>query len=234
MNELNFFTESILLFHGNKDPVMIPECRLNPEKESANDFGDCFCMTNEEISAHIWSFNDYDEKAILLDSYVHFYKLNLGNLKILDLRQENYFLQWIATVFKYRYDKLEELTLLRKVSIDKFIEKYYIDISDYDLIIAKCADDRYFSYLRSFAEGEISVAQIKDIIEETDLGTQYCIKSQKAFDSLNKVKEPVLSDKKYTGVYNKYRSNADAIFNRIFNDPKYMNNPIFINDLFKE
>ena len=63
-------------------------------------------------------------------------------------------------------------------------KKYYIDISKYDVIKGWRADDSYYSYAKSFIFGSLYRETLDKALCEGDLGTQYCIKTKKAFDAL--------------------------------------------------
>ncbi|HIR15401.1 MAG TPA: DUF3990 domain-containing protein, partial [Candidatus Onthosoma merdavium] len=63
-------------------------------------------------------------------------------------------------------------------------KNYLIDISEYDMIIGYRADDSYFSFVRSFLSNEISLKQLNYAMALGELGKQYVLKSQKAFQHL--------------------------------------------------
>lgn len=217
----------IHLFHGNRDNEMMPIFEFNQGKESFSDFGNCFYTTDKEESASIWAYNIYGEQ----EPYVHYYALNTTGLKILDLREDDVFLNFIATLFKYRQDKVEDLGFLHKYNTELFTKKYALDVSDYDLIITKGVDDSYPSYLKGFASSGITLQQIKDITSQMNYGDQYAIKSEKAYSLLIPSNEP---KRIVTPRIINVEEEVTKRYNCVFKDESYLENVITIRELSRE
>ena len=67
------------------------------------------------------------------------------------------------------------------------MEKYNIDISEYDLIIGYRADDSYFRFAEDFLNNSISVEKLERAMYLGKLREQIVLKSEKAFEQLDKL-----------------------------------------------
>ena len=112
------------------------------------------------------------------DGYINEYSFDYTDLKVLYLNQmpiEN----WIAVLVANRRGSFDESV---KTRIAKFIGKFEIDISSYDVIEGWRADDAFFSYIDDFFSYGLSLEKMKEALKFGDLGNQICLKSKKAFD----------------------------------------------------
>jgi len=162
----------LTLYHGSDKILKTPEFGKG---EINNDYGQGFyCTKNKGLAgelAVLWT-----EK----DGYINEYSFDYTGLKILYLNQmpiEN----WIAILLNNRkIYSLDDFAL----RIDAFLQKYLIDISDYDAIEGWRADDAFFSYITDFVSDTLSLENLKLAIKFGDLGNQVCLKSKRAFDIL--------------------------------------------------
>ena len=69
----------------------------------------------------------------------------------------------------------------------KFIEKYGIDTSEYDVIKGWRANASYFYIAKEFVKDNIDVDILEDLLSLGGLGIQYCIKSEKAYSKLHEI-----------------------------------------------
>ena len=84
-----------------------------------------------------------------------------------------------------------------KIMSKKFLmEKYNIDISEYDLIIGYRADDSYFRFAEDFLNNSISVEKLERAMYLGKLREQIVLKSEKAFEQLDKLYASVSNLKK--------------------------------------
>ena len=75
----------------------------------------------------------------------------------------------------------------------KFIEKYGIDTSDYDVIKGWRANASYFYIAKEFVRDNIDVDILEELLSLGGLGIQYCIKSELAYSKLHEIKEELVS-----------------------------------------
>ena len=75
----------------------------------------------------------------------------------------------------------------------KFIEKYGIDTSDYDVIKGWRANASYFYIAKEFVRDNIDVDILEELLSLGGLGIQYCIKSELAYSKLYEIKEELVS-----------------------------------------
>lgn len=166
----NMADKKTILYHGSEKILQTPEFGKG---EINNDYGQGFYCTKNKGLAGEW--------AVLWtgkNGYINEYSFDYTDLKVLRLNQmpiEN----WIAVLLNNR--KVVNIRVF-KTRIDVFLQKYLIDISDYDVIEGWRADDAFFSYITDFISNTLSVENLKLALKFGDLGNQVCLKSQKAFD----------------------------------------------------
>jgi len=104
--------------------------------------------------------------------------LLITGLKVLFLNQMPVE-HWIAILLNNRkIYSLNDFTL----RIDIFLQKYLIDLSEYDVIEGWRADDAFFSYITDFVSNTLSLENVRLALKFGDLGNQVFLKSKKAFD----------------------------------------------------
>ncbi len=164
------------LYHGSKKRIDYP--LYNGSKED-NDYGPAFYMTADLESAHEWACRNG------VVGIVNVYNLDIKGLKILDLTDKNNYsvLNWLAILLHYR---LLEANFIRnfKSRLDYIEKHYYIDVSQYDLVIGYRADDAYFRFPLDFIRGNLTLEQLEYAFNLGSLGIQYVITSPKAIKQL--------------------------------------------------
>jgi len=115
--------------------------------------------------------------------------LDTKDLKVLDFQQYNV-LSWLAELMKHR-DAAD--TRRYKMLSKKFIAKYGIDTSEYDVIKGWRANASYFYIAKEFVRDNIDIDILEELLSLGGLGIQYCIKSELAYSKLQEVKEELLS-----------------------------------------
>ena len=180
------------VYHGSK---LIIENPLFEGSKKNNDYGPAFYLTLDLQSAHEWACRNNSVGV------VNEYELNLSNLNILDLTDKNKYsvLNWLAILLHFRsldsgFKKAFENRL-------KFIEeKYYIDVTKFDVVIGYRADDAYFRFPLDFVRGNLTLEQLDYSFQLGKLGIQYVLISDKSFKHLKYIKS-VISNESYIEKY---------------------------------
>lgn len=168
----------IILYHGSPEENFIPEYGKGKDK---HDYGRGFYLTDNKELAQEWAVCIPDT----VSGWVHKYELDCTDLKILDFEEKG-ILVWLAELMKHRdADESRRYRVLSK----KFIEKYAIDTEDYDVIKGWRANASYFYIAKAFVRDEIDMDILEELLHLGDLGIQYCLKSEKAFQQLRELTE---------------------------------------------
>lgn len=194
------------IYHGSKAIIKKP---LYKGSEINNDYGPAFYATIDFENACIWASKNNSV------GYVNEYEISFDDLKILDLTNKDKYsvLNWIAILLSNR--SLEHsFSLLNRDKIKRIIDKYAINLEEYDVVIGYRADDAYFRFPKEFFIGNLSLEDLEEIFRLGSLGTQYVFVSQKAIDKL-KFKKATLVDEKYIGRYFKQVKDATSLFDEI-------------------
>ena len=123
------------------------------------------------------------------NGWVHKYELDMEGLKVLDFQKYS-ILSWLAELMKHR--DAADSKRYRMLS-QKFIAKYGIETSGYDVIKGWRADASYFYIAKAFVRDEIDVEILEELLLLGGLGIQYCIKSELAYSRLSERKEELIS-----------------------------------------
>ncbi len=180
-----------LLFHGAKSeikgPVRIDAGRAN------NDFGNGF-YTGESYAQAVSFVSAYNNPSVYL---IDFDKSGLSCAKY-EVNQE-----WMLTIAYYR-------GALKKYSENAAVQSVIAKSRECDYIIAPIADNRMFSIINSFIDGEITDEQCKHCLAATNLGNQYVFVSEKSLDHIKLVERCFVPniEKKY---YKSMRSEDAAL-----------------------
>ena len=207
----------ITVYHGSDKIIEKPEFGKG---HIYNDYGRGFYLTTEKDLAGEW--------AVLrtgFNGYINEYELNLTGLNILNTNEitlENL----MAILIKNRDIDFAEVFVDNR---NLFIEKYDIDISDYDIIQGIRANDRFYSYMRGFITGLITKEAVEKLINLGDWGVQVCLKSAKAFENIKPVGyTEAVSDIYYKDALNRNQVAGD-LYRRV--DGKVLREGKFITDL---
>ena len=125
--------KKIILYHGTPDEVVNPVYGRGQDK---HDYGRGFYLTEDIELAKEWAVCRPSQQ----NGWVHKYELDCTDLKIFDFQKKNV-LSWLAELMKHR-DAAD--TKRYRMLAAKFIEKYGIDVSSYDVIKGWRADASYF------------------------------------------------------------------------------------------
>ena len=174
--------EEIVLYHGTPDKVFTPTYGKGNEK---HDYGKGFYLTESIDLAKEWAVCRPNEE----NGWVHKYELDCKDLKVLDFQKLNV-LTWLAELMKHR--DAADSKRYRMLS-KRFIDKYGIDTSGYDVIKGWRANASYFYIAKEFVRDNIDIDILEELLSLGGLGIQYCIKSELAYSKLQEVKEGLLS-----------------------------------------
>ena len=167
--------QEIILYHGSPNKEIVPTYGLGNDK---HDYGKGFYLTESPALASEWSVCDPVEK----NGWVHKFMLDTRELKILDFEKYD-ILSWLAELMKHRD---ADTGRRYKVLAPRFIEKYQIPTEGYDVIKGWRANASYFYIAKCFVRDEVDISILPDLLKLGDLGIQYCLKSEKAFQALRK------------------------------------------------
>ena len=172
----------MIVYHGSPNQDIIPTFGLGEEK---HDYGKGFYLTENIELAKEWAVCTPNE----VSGWVHKYELDLSELDVLDFEQEN-ILSWLAELMKHRQT---DNSKRYRVLSEKFIAKYGIDTSGYDVIKGWRADASYFYIAKAFVRDEIDVDILEELMMLGGLGVQYCVKTEKAYSKLVEVEEEMIA-----------------------------------------
>lgn len=172
----------ITLYHGSPNKVVIPQYGCGDDK---HDYGRGFYLTDDIELAKEWAVCRPDEK----NGWVHKYELECDELKILDFKEYDV-LAWLAELMKHR-DAADSKRY--RMLAKKFIAKYGKDIDEYDVIKGWRADASYFYIAKEFVRDNIDIDILEELLLLGGLGTQYCVKSERAYSRLHEITGELLS-----------------------------------------
>lgn len=182
------------IYHGSKNIIRNP---LAHGSDSLNDYGPSFYLTLDLESAKSWACkNDTIGLANVYD--VDSDKYN--KLKILDLtdKKKYSFLHWLAILMHFR--ELSTSFVDENGDALRWLEKYYIDVNSYDVVIGYRADDAYFRFPLQFVSNNLAVEDMEEIFLLGNLGVQHAFMSEKAINLL-KFEKAIPCESKFLGHY---------------------------------
>ena len=163
------------IYHGSDHIIEKPVFGLG---KVYNDYGRGFYCTEDLNMAKEWGVGkDHDGIA-------NGYEIDCSRLSILNLNDPSYtILYWLTVLLENRtFDTTSALAFQSK---EFLIKNYHLDHEKYDCIIGYRADDSYFSFAQDFLNGTISYRQLNNAMHLGKPGTQFVLKSKKAFNALN-------------------------------------------------
>ena len=172
----------MILFHGSPNKIVVPTYGMGEEK---HDYGQGFYLTESIGLAKEWAVCRPNEAI----GYVHQYELDMDSLQILDF-QEKGVLAWLAELMKHR-DAADSKRY--RMLAKKFIEKYGIETSGYDVIKGWRANASYFYIAIEFVRDNIDMDILEELLSLGGLGIQYCMKSELAYSKLHEVPDSLVT-----------------------------------------
>lgn len=198
----------IILYHGTPDKDVTPIFGRGDDK---HDYGRGFYLTEDIQLAKEWAVCRPNDT----NGWVHKYILDVENLKILDFQKYNT-LAWLAELMKHR-DAADSKRY--RVLSEKFIAKYGMDTTDYDVIKGWRANASYFYIAREFVRDNVDIDILEKLLFLGGLGIQYCIKSEAAFSKLTEDKNGLLlvDYAEFNDMYNQRDAAARDNMRRLIN-----------------
>ena len=214
------------IYHGSKLIIKEP---IFQGSDPTNDYGPAFYLTLDLESAKSWACRN--NNVGFVNEYV-VRKSTFDTFKILDLTKKDKYsvLNWIAILMHFRildnsFKRNNEIAL-------RWLEKYYIDVSNYDVVIGFRADDAYFRFPTRFISNDLALEDLEEIFKLGSLGIQYVFVSQKAIDSLKFISS-TQCDKSFLGHHYLKVQQATKQFNEMDNKPRDPNKT-YILDLVRK
>ena len=162
------------IYHGSSQIVRTPKFGIG---RTNNDFGLGFYCTAMEERAAEWAVTFED------NGFVSAYALNSDGLRIIDLCGPQYnILHWIYIISHFReFDPTSALIHQAKEYINR---TFPVDFQGCDCIAGYRADDVSFALAEDFLNGRISYQFLKSVLLGAGLGTQFVLKSNRAFERI--------------------------------------------------
>ena len=206
----------MLIYHGSDHIIERPE--YNGSKRT-NDYGYGFYTTESIELAKEWACADNR------DGFANVYEFDPSGLQILNLNSPEYnILNWLAILTKYR--SYWQSGSIAEEAKDYLQRNFFIDPTEYDVIIGYRADDSYFTFAQDFVAGAISLAKLSEAMHLGKLGEQIVLKSRDSFSHLRFAEsQPAIA-----GTYYEKKSARDREARRAYRRTKV--SPDGINELF--
>lgn len=214
------------IYYGSKIVIERPAFKGSDE---ANDYGPSFYLTKDLEAAKSWAC---ENNSVGIVNEYEIRKSSFDGLKILDLTNKDKYsvLNWIAILMHFReldssFVKNNNLTL-------NWLEKYYINVDEFDVIAGFRADDSYFRFPLRFVSNDLSFDDLEDVFLSGHLGVQYAFMSERAIKLLT-FKKIIECGDEYLGHYYLIVSKASKQFDELLirpRDPKKK----YILDLMRE
>lgn len=167
--------KDLILYHGSASSEVSPTYGLGDDR---HDYGRGLYLTDDLNLAKEWAVCRPDKT----NGFVHAYRLTDPSLKILDF-SECGTLAWMAELMKHREaGRSKRFQMLS----EKFIAKYGVDTSGYDILKGWRANASYFYIVTEFVHDEIDIDILEELLMLGGLGIQYCLKTEKAFAAIKR------------------------------------------------
>jgi len=164
----------MIVYHGSTSIIKSPVYGFG---RITNDYGRGFYCTENPELAKEWAC------AKGTDGFANIYKLDLSELKVLDLNTDKYsILTWLAILAKYR--TYWENGNISKEAKNYLATHFFVSPEKYDVIRGYRADDSYFTFAKNFVSNGISLEQLKNAMHLGALGEQIVLKSKAAFSRI--------------------------------------------------
>lgn len=174
--------EKLILFHGTFDKNIFPMYGCGDEK---HDYGKGFYLTESSELAKEWAVCRPNDT----NGWLHKFELDIDGLKILDFQGRNV-LAWLAELMKHR-DAADSKRY--RMLAEKFIAKYGIDTSEYDVIKGWRANASFFYIAKEFVRDNIDIDILEELLSLGGLGVQYCIKTELAYSKLHEMENDLVA-----------------------------------------
>lgn len=194
-----------VIYHGSEVIVDKPIYHYEGSNKH-NDYGLGFYCTQNVDMAKEWANKN------TRNGFANKYYFDDRGLKILDLTDKTKYsvLNWIAILIHNR--EIPENDRIDFTDELSYLEKYYINVEEYDVVIGYRADDAYFRFPLMFVRNILTFEKLEEIYLLGNLGKQYVLISEKAFKRIKFVDaisaEPIFFERYHRrkdGADNSYR-----------------------------
>lgn len=155
--------ERLILYHGSKEGLV---GSITPVSREDCDFGTGFYTGTDTLQPLTLICGEPSPKFYVLD-------LNLEGLKALDMALN---LDWAMVVAYHR-------GYMDGIKGTEMYEKYAHLFDGYDMVVGYIANDRLYTELTRFFNGDITDVALMNCLVALDLGKQYVAKTQKGCDA---------------------------------------------------
>ena len=166
------------LYHGSQVENFTPTYGLG---DDTHDYGRGFYTTADKELGKEWAVG----QRANADGWLYVYEADLDSLKVFDFAGAGV-LAWLAELMKHR--PADDTPGYMRDSV-RFIARYGIDLSGYDVIKGWRADASYYFIARMFVRNQVDVSILGDLLTLGDLGVQYFFKSERAFAALREAQD---------------------------------------------
>lgn len=188
----------LIVYHGSDMIVEKPEFGIG--KEHADFASGFYCSDDIEVTRE-WACVEN------MDGYVNRYEIDTEGLSILDLTSADYHhLNILALMLKCR--GMAHRTRLANLGHEYLIENYLPNFEDYDIITGYRFDSAFYPFARAFATSEISLKQLKTIMNYNRFGNQIALKSERAFKAIRFIDSSPVDSSIY---YPKYCARVEEV-----------------------
>ncbi len=203
----------MILYHGSKTLLKYPKPKGS---NHTNDYGPSFYLTKDLESAKSWACRN--DTVGIVNKYSIENK-SYKKLKILDLTDKTKYsvLNWIAILMHFR--KLDEAFKKTNQIVLDWLQQYYIDVEQYDVVVGFRADDSYFRFPTRFVTNDLAFEDLDNIYLLGSLGIQYAFMSKRAIGLL-KFESEIPCEKAFVGHYYHVVCNATKAFDEILDYPR--------------
>lgn len=203
----------MIFYHGSKVIIQKP---MKNGSNPTNDYGPSFYLTLDLQAAKSWACKN---GTIGLVNKYEISTRTFKNFKILDLSNKSQYsvLNWIAILMHFR--TLDTSFIKNnKIALD-WLEKYYIDVNEYDVVIGFRADDSYFRFPTRFVSNDLALDDLEEVFLSGNLGIQYAFMSDRAIKAL-KFNKVIECEDSFLGHYYSIVNKASQEFDIILNKPR--------------
>lgn len=201
-----------IIYHGSEVIIENPEYLKG---NVHNDYGlGFYCCSNKELAKE-WAAKKTGH------GYINRYQIRDDRLKILDLTKPplNDVLNWVALLMHNR-ELSSDLRNNFPRELKYLDDKYLIDVSKYDIVIGYRADDSYFRFPEAFVRSEITLESLNRIFQAGNLGKQYVLISERAFNLIHFLDYEEAFEKSRIDYYSR-KNGADKVFTDLLNADRY-------------
>lgn len=216
----------MIIYHGSRKEIKEPLVRGSNQ---TNDYGPAFYTTLDLDAAKSWACK-HDTLGVVSKYYLDNRKLD--KFKILDLTNKDKYsiLNWVAILMHFRELSVAFVREYREI-LD-WLEKYYIDVTEYDVVIGYRADDSYFMFPIRFISGALSFEDLEKVFMLGNLGIQYAFISEEAVSSL-KYAETIECEPSFLGNHHAKVKEASKAFDELLHQP-FSQSKTYITDVLRK